>query len=174
MASVVISHDLAVVKYLADRIGVMYLGKLVELGTGDDIYRRAGAPVHRGADQDDPACPIPRPSARRRDVGHPRRAAEPDRPAVRLPLQDALPACAGAVRSRRSRRCAGSGRRNRRPATSRFVSPSQAPPSATRRRRRREDEIAKGGAPGGCEGEAAHSRRGQRGMDRESPVAPRR
>jgi oligopeptide/dipeptide ABC transporter ATP-binding protein len=44
MATVVISHDLAVVKYLADRIGVMYLGKLVELGTGDDIYRRAAHP----------------------------------------------------------------------------------------------------------------------------------
>jgi oligopeptide/dipeptide ABC transporter ATP-binding protein len=44
MASVVISHDLAVVKYLADRIGVMYLGKIVELGTGDDIYRRAAHP----------------------------------------------------------------------------------------------------------------------------------
>jgi oligopeptide/dipeptide ABC transporter ATP-binding protein len=44
MASIVISHDLAVVKYLADRIGVMYLGKLVELGTGDDIYRRAAHP----------------------------------------------------------------------------------------------------------------------------------
>ena len=41
LAYVVISHDLAVVKYLADRIGVMYLGKLVELGTGDDIYRQA-------------------------------------------------------------------------------------------------------------------------------------
>jgi peptide/nickel transport system ATP-binding protein len=40
---VVISHDLAVVKYLADRIGVMYLGKLVEVGSGEDIYRR---PVH--------------------------------------------------------------------------------------------------------------------------------
>jgi peptide/nickel transport system ATP-binding protein len=40
---IVISHDLAVVKYMADRIGVMYLGKLVELGSGDDIYRR---PVH--------------------------------------------------------------------------------------------------------------------------------
>lgn len=40
---VVISHDLAVVKYLADRIGVMYLGKLVEIGSGEDIYRR---PAH--------------------------------------------------------------------------------------------------------------------------------
>jgi peptide/nickel transport system ATP-binding protein len=44
MASVVISHDLAVVKYLADRIGVMYLGKLVEVGSGDDIYKRAAHP----------------------------------------------------------------------------------------------------------------------------------
>jgi peptide/nickel transport system ATP-binding protein len=44
MASVVISHDLAVVKYLSDRIGVMYLGKIVELGTGDDIYQRAAHP----------------------------------------------------------------------------------------------------------------------------------
>jgi peptide/nickel transport system ATP-binding protein len=44
MAAVVISHDLAVVKYLSDRIGVMYLGKLVEIGTGEDIYRRAAHP----------------------------------------------------------------------------------------------------------------------------------
>jgi oligopeptide/dipeptide ABC transporter ATP-binding protein len=40
---IVISHDLAVVKYMADTIGVMYLGKLVEVGSGDDVYRR---PVH--------------------------------------------------------------------------------------------------------------------------------
>jgi len=40
---VVISHDLAVVKYLADRIGVMYLGKLVEVGPGEEVYRR---PAH--------------------------------------------------------------------------------------------------------------------------------
>jgi len=40
---VVISHDLAVVKYLSDQIGVMYLGKIVEIGTGDDIYRH---PAH--------------------------------------------------------------------------------------------------------------------------------
>jgi peptide/nickel transport system ATP-binding protein len=38
-----ISHDLSVVRYMADRIGVMYLGKIVEIGTGDDIYER---PVH--------------------------------------------------------------------------------------------------------------------------------
>jgi peptide/nickel transport system ATP-binding protein len=41
MTYLVISHDLAVVKYLSDRIGVMYLGKLVETGTADDIYERA-------------------------------------------------------------------------------------------------------------------------------------
>jgi oligopeptide/dipeptide ABC transporter ATP-binding protein len=60
MASVVISHDLAVVKYLADRIGVMYLGKLVELGTGDDIYRR---PLHPYTDALIKTIPLPDPAA---------------------------------------------------------------------------------------------------------------
>jgi peptide/nickel transport system ATP-binding protein len=45
---VVISHDLAVVKYMADRIGVMYLGKLVEQGSGDDIYQHAAHPYTAG------------------------------------------------------------------------------------------------------------------------------
>jgi peptide/nickel transport system ATP-binding protein len=45
---VVISHDLAVVKYMADRIGVMYLGKLVELGSSQDIYERAAHPYTVG------------------------------------------------------------------------------------------------------------------------------
>jgi peptide/nickel transport system ATP-binding protein len=45
---IVISHDLAVVKYMADRIGVMYLGKLVEMGTADDIYQRAAHPYTAG------------------------------------------------------------------------------------------------------------------------------
>jgi oligopeptide/dipeptide ABC transporter ATP-binding protein len=45
---VVISHDLSVVRYMADRIGVMYLGKLVEIGTGDDIYERAAHPYTAG------------------------------------------------------------------------------------------------------------------------------
>jgi peptide/nickel transport system ATP-binding protein len=45
---IVISHDLAVVKYMADRIGVMYLGKLVEMGPADAIYRRAAHPYTAG------------------------------------------------------------------------------------------------------------------------------
>jgi oligopeptide/dipeptide ABC transporter ATP-binding protein len=60
MASVVISHDLAVVKYLADRIGVMYLGKLVETGSGDDIYKR---PAHPYTDALIKTIPIPDPEA---------------------------------------------------------------------------------------------------------------
>jgi peptide/nickel transport system ATP-binding protein len=45
---VVISHDLAVVKYLADRIGVMYLGKLVEMGPSAEIYARPAHHYTRG------------------------------------------------------------------------------------------------------------------------------
>jgi peptide/nickel transport system ATP-binding protein len=62
MASIVISHDLAVVKYLADRIGVMYLGKLVEIGPGEEIYRRPAHPYTEGLIK---AIPIPDPAVAR-------------------------------------------------------------------------------------------------------------
>ena len=39
-----ISHDLAVVKYMADTIGVMYLGKMVEMGPAREIYERPAHP----------------------------------------------------------------------------------------------------------------------------------
>lgn len=39
-----ISHDLSVVRYMADRIGVMYLGKLVEIGSSDEIFEDAKHP----------------------------------------------------------------------------------------------------------------------------------
>jgi peptide/nickel transport system ATP-binding protein len=59
---VVISHDLAVVKYMADKIGVMYLGKMVELGSGDDIYHRAAHPYTAGLIA---TIPVPEPSVAR-------------------------------------------------------------------------------------------------------------
>lgn len=62
---VVISHDLAVVKYLADRIGVMYLGKLVEVGSGDDIYK---APAHHYTAGLISAIPEPDPVVERKKV----------------------------------------------------------------------------------------------------------
>lgn len=47
LAYVLISHDLAVVRHMADRIGVMYLGKLVEESTIDEFYRNPKHPYSR-------------------------------------------------------------------------------------------------------------------------------
>jgi len=59
LAYVLISHDLSVVRYLADRIGVMYLGKLVETGTVPAVYERPAHPytagLLRSIPQPDPA-----------------------------------------------------------------------------------------------------------------------
>jgi len=43
-----ISHDLGVVRYLSDKIGVMYLGKLVEVGPAEEVYLRPAHPYTRG------------------------------------------------------------------------------------------------------------------------------
>ena len=63
---VVISHDLAVVKYMAERIGVMYLGKLVELGSAQDIYERAAHPYTAGLIA---TIPVPDPATERAKQG---------------------------------------------------------------------------------------------------------
>jgi peptide/nickel transport system ATP-binding protein len=44
----IISHDLSVVRYMADRIGVMYLGRLVETGTVSDVYEHTAHPYTAG------------------------------------------------------------------------------------------------------------------------------
>ncbi len=59
---VVISHDLAVVRYLADTIAVMYLGKLVEIGPAAEVYEHPAHPYTRGLID---AVPIPDPVAER-------------------------------------------------------------------------------------------------------------
>jgi peptide/nickel transport system ATP-binding protein len=45
---VLISHDLAVVRYMADTIGVMYLGKLVEIGPANSVYDHPAHHYTRG------------------------------------------------------------------------------------------------------------------------------
>jgi oligopeptide/dipeptide ABC transporter ATP-binding protein len=63
---VVISHDLAVVKYMANQIGVMYLGKLVEMGSGEDIYERPAHPYTAGLIA---TIPVPNPTLERAKHG---------------------------------------------------------------------------------------------------------
>ena len=43
MAQIIVTHNLALAEYLADRIGVMYAGRLVELGTPEQVLKR---PAH--------------------------------------------------------------------------------------------------------------------------------
>jgi peptide/nickel transport system ATP-binding protein len=62
----VISHDLSVVRYMADRIGVMYLGRLVEIGTVADVYERTAHPYTAGLLA---SIPVPNPHRARTPGG---------------------------------------------------------------------------------------------------------
>jgi peptide/nickel transport system ATP-binding protein len=57
-----ITHDLATAKYLCDRIAVMYLGRIVELASRDELF---GAPHHPYTKALLAAVPVPDPTARR-------------------------------------------------------------------------------------------------------------
>jgi peptide/nickel transport system ATP-binding protein len=57
-----ISHDLAVVRYLSNHIGVMYLGKLVEVGPADEVYLTPAHPYTQGLID---SAPVPDPGAER-------------------------------------------------------------------------------------------------------------
>jgi len=107
LAYIFISHDLAVVKHIADRVAVMYLGRIVETAPTDDLFAHPRHPYTQAL-----LSPF-RSRARARGANVPScpRRAEPDQSTRRVPSASALSArrralprrTAGADRQRRPR-----------------------------------------------------------------------
>ncbi len=63
LSYVFVSHDLRIVRHIADRVAVMYLGRIVEIGDKQTVYRQ---PLHPYTEALLAAVPVPRPGRARR------------------------------------------------------------------------------------------------------------
>lgn len=65
LSYLLIAHDLRLVEYIADRIAVMYLGKIVEFGSKKDIFKN---PLHPYTEALLSAVPIPDPRVKKKRI----------------------------------------------------------------------------------------------------------
>lgn len=67
LSFLMISHDLSVIKHMSDRVGIMYLGKIIELANSQELFKR---PQHPYTQILMNAVPIPDPKKMRQKMKH--------------------------------------------------------------------------------------------------------